>query len=224
DEVVRRPLRRGELRHLGEHLLDLRARHALVAREEVHLGAVEVDRGVGRELERVVLDLDLRAVTGLREAAERRLETSLADVAPGARDVGPDVDLHGGGRRIRRGRAVRGHVTVQPSGGPHDSPQGPAHRVTCAARWRSCRTMISAPWWTSPRFRCATRCTNGACASISVAWLSPTANAASSGSASTPARQRSTSCRSPATAAPTSPEKTTASRRRSCGPNVHSHR
>jgi hypothetical protein len=30
------------------------------------------------------------------EARERGLEAALADVAPGAGDVGPDLDVHGG--------------------------------------------------------------------------------------------------------------------------------
>src|SRR5690606_22157910 len=58
--------------------------------------AVEVDRRVGRELERVVLDLDLgRPAVMLRQPGQGGLEPPLADVAPGARDVGPDVDLEG---------------------------------------------------------------------------------------------------------------------------------
>ena len=64
-----------------EHPLDPVGRES--ARDEVVLlAAVEVDRGVGRELEGVVLDLDRPA-----ELRGSRLELALADVAPGAGDV-----------------------------------------------------------------------------------------------------------------------------------------
>ena len=69
-----------------EHRLDLLRRHPLVLGEEVELGAVEVHRRVGRELEAVVGHLDL-TVEGLRA----RLELALADVAPRTRDVRPHV-------------------------------------------------------------------------------------------------------------------------------------
>src|SRR5690606_25541078 len=70
---------------------------ALALDEVVDVGADEVDRGVGRELERVVLDLDRSAVGG-----DTRLELALADVAPRAGDVAPDADADGRGS---------GHVT-----------------------------------------------------------------------------------------------------------------
>src|SRR5699024_1043373 len=70
------------------HLLDLLEGHALVLGEEVRGGALEVHRGVGGQLEGVVGDGDL---LGALEGRQAGLELALADVAPGAGDVGPDV-------------------------------------------------------------------------------------------------------------------------------------
>jgi hypothetical protein len=92
-EVVGKAHRCGHLGHLGEHLADLCHRDALVAGEEVHLAALEVDRGVGRQLEGVVLDLNGPVSALLVVAAHALLEAALAHIAPGTGDVGPDVDL-----------------------------------------------------------------------------------------------------------------------------------
>src|SRR5690606_5706885 len=70
---------------------------------EVDLVAVEIDRGVGRQLERVEGDGDLRGVLITGDGGQPRLEVALADVAPRAGDVGPDV--------YRDGFA---HIIVQP--------------------------------------------------------------------------------------------------------------
>ena len=81
----------GDLRHLLEHLAHLGARHALSLDEVVELRAVVVV-GQGRvQLVAAPLHLDLVAVG---ERGERLLETTLADVAPRAGDVRPDLDLH----------------------------------------------------------------------------------------------------------------------------------
>jgi hypothetical protein len=76
-----------------EHLVHALFGQPLVAREEVHLGALEIDGRVRCELERVVDDLHLGPVVA--ERGDAALEVAHADVAPGARDVGPDVDLDG---------------------------------------------------------------------------------------------------------------------------------
>ena len=57
--------------------------------DDVDLAAVEVDRCVGCQLEGVELHLDRPAPGG--ELCSACLETALADEAPRARDVGPDV-------------------------------------------------------------------------------------------------------------------------------------
>lgn len=88
---------RGGLGHLLQHAFGLGGARAVLGREPVGVpGASRVDRGRRRgELERSPHDLD---VSGMLELRERRLEPTLADVAPGARDIGPDVEAEGGHR------------------------------------------------------------------------------------------------------------------------------
>src|SRR5688572_16928077 len=74
----------------GKHLLGRVATDRLHAHEVVEFAAVEVERGIGRELEAVVFDLDRWPVARLGEGRDSRLEISLADVAPRACHVRPD--------------------------------------------------------------------------------------------------------------------------------------
>src|SRR6185312_4831090 len=90
-EVVAQALALAEPGHPGEHLLDLVFWHSLVLDEKVDLAALEVDRGVRGQLERVVLDLDRPGEVRF-ELRESPLEAALAEEAPRAGDVGPDVD------------------------------------------------------------------------------------------------------------------------------------
>src|SRR5690606_30891396 len=87
-EVVPRPLPSRDRGHLIQHLLHLRARQALVVGEEVDLAAGEVDRGVRRQLERVVLDAEFSAVL-----PRPALEPAFTDETPRAGDVDPDTNL-----------------------------------------------------------------------------------------------------------------------------------
>jgi hypothetical protein len=87
-EVEVQALGAGQFGHLAGHLAGLRPEppgQVLLGR---HRGA---GRGVGVQLETPPGDLDL---AGVLELAERVLKPALADVAPGAHDVGPDLDLH----------------------------------------------------------------------------------------------------------------------------------
>ena len=97
-----------------EHLLGLLGRDALVLREVVRLAALEVDGSVGRELERVVGHLDHGGVVVAGCLGEPLLEIPLADVAPGAGDVTPHVDLDG----IRHVRDNRAAVAAYSDGFP----------------------------------------------------------------------------------------------------------
>ena len=72
----------GDVGHVREHLGDLLCRNTLALAEEVGGRPIEVDRGIGRELERVVLHLDVAAKLGCSG-----LELTLTDVAPGALHV-----------------------------------------------------------------------------------------------------------------------------------------
>ena len=87
-EVVPQPDVIGDGADLVEHLAHLPGRHPLVPHEEVDLGAVEVHRSIRGQLEAVVGHLD---VVAAGEVGEPGLELAFADVAPRARDVGPDI-------------------------------------------------------------------------------------------------------------------------------------
>jgi len=92
-EVVGQADGRGDRGHLGEHLPDLVQRHPLALGQHRGLGLPGVRRRrlrVGLQLERAPGDADVVAVL---ERAERLGEPALADVAPGAGDVGPDLDV-----------------------------------------------------------------------------------------------------------------------------------
>src|SRR5690606_34921507 len=69
----------------------------------LHGGGGVVAGRVGLELEGAPHDLH---VGGVLVAAQGVLEAHLADVAPGARDVGPDLDLHP--RTVTVGAAAAG--------------------------------------------------------------------------------------------------------------------
>src|ERR1700722_11346360 len=85
-------LRAGQGRHLPVRLACLAGRHAELPCEHLQVRLIALIRRIaGVELERVVHHLDLVAV---REAAQRLLEPGLADVAPWADDVAPDIHAH----------------------------------------------------------------------------------------------------------------------------------
>ena len=81
-------------RHVG-HLGLPRARlldaHPVLLGQVLGARALARGRRAGVELEAAPGDADLVAVL---EGGERGLEAALADVAPGAGDVGPDLDVH----------------------------------------------------------------------------------------------------------------------------------
>ncbi|MBA2282546.1 MAG: DinB family protein, partial [Acidimicrobiia bacterium] len=89
----------GDAAHALVHGLGLVAGDAVLRRQP----ADEVDGPAGRcvrvELEAAPHDVDL---VGVGEARQRVLEPALADVAPGANDVGPDLHLHGASQHRRR--------------------------------------------------------------------------------------------------------------------------
>ena len=74
----------------------LAAHAVLLARGASALSTERCDRRLRIELEAAPRDGDLVAVL---ERGERGLEAALADVAPGAGDVRPDLDVHGRPRR-----------------------------------------------------------------------------------------------------------------------------
>src|SRR5690606_23784179 len=75
----------------GHHLVRLRQTDSVLL-GQVRCGEHGVlTRGVGLQLERAPRHLDL---VGVLVVSQRLLETRLADVAPGAGDIGPDLDLH----------------------------------------------------------------------------------------------------------------------------------
>ena len=87
-EVEVQALGLGEFGHPGGHRRRLRAEPPGQVVQRRHRGA---GRGVRVQLEAPPGDLDLACVLELAEGA---LQPALADVAPGADDVGPDLDLH----------------------------------------------------------------------------------------------------------------------------------
>jgi hypothetical protein len=70
-------------------------RHAQAALEVLRVVAFEVSRKVWVELVAVVLDLDWGCLGAVRKALQSALEPTLAEIAPGAGHIGPDVDLDG---------------------------------------------------------------------------------------------------------------------------------
>ena len=76
-------------------LLRLRDRHAVLARDELHVRHVAWAFGLGPwvELEGAPDQLDLARVS---ELLQRALQPALADVAPRARDIRPDFELQRG--------------------------------------------------------------------------------------------------------------------------------
>ncbi|MPM25127.1 hypothetical protein SDC9_71617 [bioreactor metagenome] len=90
-EVVRQADGGRLLRHHLEHLPDLLGRHLLDLGEVFRLGAVVAIGQIGIQLVGPPGHPD---VVPVGEAGQCRLEPALADVAPRAGDVGPDVDVH----------------------------------------------------------------------------------------------------------------------------------
>ena len=100
--------------HALEHLLRLVGGDALVLREVVDLAALEVDRGVGRRARTSGTSTSTAGASSSGCLGEPVLEVALADVAPGAGDVGPHVDLDGI-RHVRHNRAVASEATYSPA-------------------------------------------------------------------------------------------------------------
>ena len=92
-ETVVEALALGLLRHMLEHAGDLRRGHALAGAQVVQFGAVVVLRERGVQL--VAAPLHLHGVA-VRERRKGGFKAAFADVAPGAGDVGPDLNLHAG--------------------------------------------------------------------------------------------------------------------------------
>ena len=92
-EVVVQTDLRGCAGDVFEHAADLVLGHALELRQEVDLAALEVDRGVGSQLEAVELDLDVGIRVECLEAGDAGFQLALADVTPWAGDVGPHINL-----------------------------------------------------------------------------------------------------------------------------------
>ena len=90
-EVEVEPLARRRGGHLVLHRPRLLDARPVLAREVLGAVALALGRRAGVELEAAPGDADLVAVL---EGGERGLEAALADVAPGAGDVGPDLDVH----------------------------------------------------------------------------------------------------------------------------------
>ena len=101
----------GDPNHPFDHLANplLRVPSNLV--QIIRGAALEVDRGVRRELEAVELDVDRRRVLIGPVLGQADLEVALADVTPGADDIGPNVDLD-------RGFGVRRAVGHRSTGTP----------------------------------------------------------------------------------------------------------
>ena len=90
-EVEAQPLRRRGLGHAIVHGLRLLERDAVLARQVRVAIAGALGRRIRDELERAPRDLDRVAVL---ELSQRTLEAPLADEAPGAGEVRPDLQLH----------------------------------------------------------------------------------------------------------------------------------
>src|SRR5439155_26467944 len=89
----------GDLAHPVVHGARLVDAHAVLVGQvdgAVALALALARRG-GIELEAAPRHADVVAVG---ERGERALEAALADVAPGAGDVRPDLDVHGGGTSL----------------------------------------------------------------------------------------------------------------------------
>ena len=90
-ELEVEPFGRGKCGDLSLHDLDLLGREAANLGQVVVGAAIEVLRGVRCQLEAAPRHGHVLAV---REPGQGPLEAALADVAPGAHDIGPDHDLH----------------------------------------------------------------------------------------------------------------------------------
>jgi hypothetical protein len=103
-EVERQAVRGGDADHALDHVLGLRDAAAVLAGEPLRVRLLVSDRRGSRiELERAPGHDDLVPVGKLGEG---RLEPALADVAPWARDVGPDLNLESFGHLTDSG-AIR---------------------------------------------------------------------------------------------------------------------
>lgn len=92
-EVVLEALARRDLRHVLEHLRHALGGHALALGQVLDLGALVVLGEGGVQLVAVPRDRDLVLV---RELLECGFEAALADEAPRAGDIRPDVNVHTG--------------------------------------------------------------------------------------------------------------------------------
>ncbi len=78
--------------HAIHHRLRLLGRHSVLGGQQLHGGYRLTGGGGGVKLEAAPDDVE-RVAMG--ERMQRLLESALADVAPGAGNVGPDFDVHG---------------------------------------------------------------------------------------------------------------------------------
>jgi hypothetical protein len=116
---------RGDADDAIDHLAHLGCREPLVTGEEVDSTSVEVDGGLRGEFVAVVLHNDVgRVLAGLRgEGRSPGFELALADIAPGAGDVGPDVDFDGF-THLWHNRNVLASIPVRAWNDAHGDPLG----------------------------------------------------------------------------------------------------
>ena len=89
------PLAGGHLRHVILHLDRLAVAHPVFLGQVGGAVTLALARRLGVELEAAPGHAHLVTVL---EGGQGGLEAALADVTPGARDVGPDFDVHGNRR------------------------------------------------------------------------------------------------------------------------------
>ena len=91
-EVVDESHRGGDAGDMLLHLTGFRLGDPFVAYEEVDRGALEIQRHFGAEFEAVELDLHRRRISpAFCESGHACFPFALADIAPRANDIGPDI-------------------------------------------------------------------------------------------------------------------------------------
>ena len=81
----------GQMLHSGIHVLHLLLRELVLGLEHLTAARRLMARARGIELKRAMRHSNLVPVI---EERERMLESALAQIAPRADDIGPDVDVH----------------------------------------------------------------------------------------------------------------------------------
>src|SRR5439155_26183079 len=133
------PLAGRDVRHLVVHRTRLVHGHAVLLGEVDGAVALALARSGGVELEAAPRHADVVAV---RERRQGTLEPALADVAPGAGDVRPDLDVHGA--FLSRCPSNYFRVAAPTTPGSHA-------RTAPATAWRSVRRLWSPDTWTTTR-------------------------------------------------------------------------